>query len=101
MVELSYKKDFDERNIPTKAYPIQINKELLEFCKKKIQSLLEKRLTRFFKFPWSYATFYIYSQTKNEQGVHGLFINYKPLNKVLQWISYPIPPKKRFIRKII
>ena len=35
MVELSYEKDFDERNIPTKAWPIQMNKELLEFYKKK------------------------------------------------------------------
>ena len=27
-------------------------------------------------------------------------INYKPLNKVLQWIRYPIPNKKDLIQRI-
>jgi len=43
MVELPYDKKFNERNISTKAYLIQMNKELLEFCKMKIQSLLDKK----------------------------------------------------------
>ena len=34
MVELPYEKDFDERNIPIKAHPIQMTIDLLEFCKK-------------------------------------------------------------------
>ena len=29
-----------------------------------------------------------------------LVINYKPLNKVLQWIRYPIPNKKDFIQRL-
>lgn len=49
MVELSYEKVFVERNIPVKAHLIQINKELSEFCKKEIQSLLNKKLIRFSK----------------------------------------------------
>jgi len=32
--------------IPTKARPTQMNAELLEYCKKKIQTLLDKQLIR-------------------------------------------------------
>ena len=42
MISLSYEKDFLEKNILTKARPIQMNKELLEFCKKKIETLLKR-----------------------------------------------------------
>jgi hypothetical protein len=37
-----------------------------------------------------------------ERGTTRLVINYKPLNKALKWIRYPIPnnKKKRFITKI-
>ena len=41
-----HEKDFLEKQIPKKARPIQMNSELLEFCKKEIQSLLDKRLIR-------------------------------------------------------
>ena len=42
IVDLPYVKDFDENNIPTKARPIQMNAETVEFCKKEIHDLLEK-----------------------------------------------------------
>jgi len=48
---LPYEKDFSEKNIPTKARPIQMNKELLEFCKKEIETLLIKGLIRLSKSP--------------------------------------------------
>jgi len=35
IISLPYEKDFDERNIPTKAGPTQVNSELLDFCKKR------------------------------------------------------------------
>ena len=35
-VELPYEPNFSEKNIPTKARPIQMNKELLSYCEKKI-----------------------------------------------------------------
>ena len=41
-VELPYEPDFSEKNIPTKARPIQMNKELLSYCEKEIQNLLDK-----------------------------------------------------------
>ena len=84
MVELPYEKDFDKRNIPMKACPIQKNKELLEFYKKENQCLLNKRLIRCSKSPWCRAAFYVYNQAKKERSVLRLVINYRPLNKVLQ-----------------
>ena len=35
-VELPYEPDFSERHIPTKAKPIQMNKDLLRYCEKEI-----------------------------------------------------------------
>ena len=35
-----------------------------------------------------------------ERGTLRLVINYKPLNKVLQWIRYPIPNKKDLINRL-
>ena len=39
MVSLLHEKEFFEKKIPTKAKPIQMNPELLEYCKKEIQDL--------------------------------------------------------------
>ena len=35
-----------------------------------------------------------------ERGVPRLVINYKPLNKALQWIRYPIPNKKDLLDRL-
>ena len=35
-----------------------------------------------------------------EWGVPRLVINYKPLNKALQWIRYPIPNKKDLLDRL-
>ena len=43
-VSLPYEKDFDEKEIPTKARPIQMHKELEEHCKKEINDLLQKKI---------------------------------------------------------
>ena len=51
IVDLPYVKDFNEKNIPTKARPIQMNAETVEFCKKEISDLLEKKLIRNSKSP--------------------------------------------------
>ena len=57
IVDLPYVKDFNEKNIPTKARPIQMNAETVEFCKKEISDLLEKKLIRNSKSPWSCSVF--------------------------------------------
>ena len=59
MVSLPYEKDFNETQIPTKARPIQMNLELLEYCKKEIQDLLDKNLKKPSHSPWSCAAFYV------------------------------------------
>ncbi|KAK2973929.1 hypothetical protein RJ640_019444 [Escallonia rubra] len=46
IINLPYEPDFNERDIPTKARPIQMSQELLNHCKKEIQDLLDKRLIR-------------------------------------------------------
>ena len=43
IISLPYERDFNERMIPTKARPTQMNSELLEYCKKEIQTLLDKK----------------------------------------------------------
>ncbi|GAV65412.1 hypothetical protein CFOL_v3_08927, partial [Cephalotus follicularis] len=73
MVSLPYEKDFTEQNISIKARPIQMTYESMKHCKKEIQELLNKKLIRHSKSPWSCATFY-----ENKQRTPKL--NYKPLN---------------------
>ena len=86
IISLPYEPNFNEKDIPTKARPTQMNFKLLEHCKKEIQSLLDKKPIRPSKSLWSYAAFYVNNVAEKERGVPRLVINYKPLNKVLQWI---------------
>ena len=64
IAQLPYEKNFNKRQIPTKARPIQMNNELLEHCKKEIEDLLIKCLIRKSKSPWSCAAFYVNKQAK-------------------------------------
>jgi hypothetical protein len=55
IVSLPYEPNFNERSIPTKARPIQMNQQYLEYCKKEIKDYLDKKLIRPSKSPWSYT----------------------------------------------
>jgi len=77
-----------------------MNSEILEHCKKELQSLLDKKLIRSSKSPWSCAAFYVNNAAERERGVPRLVINYEPLNKVLQWIHYPIPNKRDLLNRL-
>jgi len=77
-----------------------MNFELLEHWKKEIQTLLVKKLIRPSKSPWSCAAFYVNNAAEKERGVPRLVINYKPLNKVLRWIRYPIPNKRDLLNRL-
>ena len=77
-----------------------MNNDLLENCKKEIEDLLIKGLIKKSKSPWSCVAFYVKKQEKLERGVPRLVINYKPLNKALQWIRYPILNKKNLLDKL-
>ena len=59
-----------------------MNVETVEFCKKEIHDLLEKKLIRNSKSPWSCSAFYVQKNAEIERGTPRLVINYKPLNKV-------------------
>ena len=43
-IELPYVPNFSEKNILTKAMLIQTNQELLTYCKREIQDLLDKKI---------------------------------------------------------
>ena len=100
MVTLPYIKNFNEKQIPTKARPIQMNHEEMEMCKKEIQNLIDNHIIRNSKSPWSCPAFYVNKNAEIERGVPRLVINYKPLNKCLEWIRYPIPNKKDLINRL-
>lgn len=46
IVDLSYEKGFHEKDIPTKARSSQMDMKKLEYCKKEINELLQKKLIR-------------------------------------------------------
>ena len=100
MISLPYEKDFNEKQIPTKTRPIQMSPELLEYCKKEISDLLSKKLIRPSHSPWSCVAFYVQKAFVIERDTPRLVINYKHLNKVLQWIRYPIPNKKNLLQRL-
>ena len=77
-----------------------MNAETVEFCKKEIHDLLQKKLIRNSKSPWSCAAFYIQKNVEIDRGTPRLVINYKPLNKVLEWIRYPIPNKNDLVHRL-
>ncbi|KAG5580110.1 hypothetical protein H5410_050737 [Solanum commersonii] len=66
IVTLSYEDAFSEKNIPTKSRPCQMNIELVEFCKKEIDNLLQKGLIKPSKSPWSCTAFYVNNATEKE-----------------------------------
>ena len=77
-----------------------MNKDLLSYCEKEIQDLMDKKLIRKSKSPWSCSAFYVQKQAELERGTPRLVINYKPLNDVLRWIRYPIPNKKDLLQRL-
>ena len=58
-VALPYVKDFNEKDIPTKARPIQMNHDLMDVCKIEIEDLLRKGIIRNSRSPWSCLAFYV------------------------------------------
>ena len=70
-----------------------MNKDLLSY----LQDLLDKKLIRKSKSPWSCSAFYVQKQAELEFGTPRLVINYKLLNDALRWIRYPITNKITFL----
>ena len=72
----------------------------MDTCKAEIEDLLSKGIIRNSRSPWSCPTFYVQKDTEIERGIPWLEINYKPLNKVLEWVRYPIPNKKDLVNRL-
>ena len=66
----------------------------------KLMIYLRKKIIRHSKSPWSCPAFYVQKNAELERGVPRNVINYKPLNKVLEWIRYPIPNKQDLINRL-
>ncbi len=75
MVDLPYKNDFSEKQIPIKAKSIQINSNLEQHCRTEIQELESKGLITKSKSPWSCVTFYVNKNSEIERGTPRLVIN--------------------------
>ena len=75
-----------------------MNHELMDVCKGEIEDLLRKGIIR--NSRWSCSAFYVQKNAEIERGVPRLVINYKPLNKVLEWVRYPIPNKKDLVNRL-
>jgi hypothetical protein len=71
-----------------------------EFCRNEIEDLLRKSIIRKSKSLWSCSAFYVQKNVELQRGAPRLIINYKPLNKVLEWIRYPIPNKRDLINRL-
>ncbi|KAH0752254.1 hypothetical protein KY285_005402 [Solanum tuberosum] len=61
-------KGFNEQAISTKERPIQMNHEMMEFCKKEIDTLLQSKIIRVSKSPWSCFAFYVNKNAEKERG---------------------------------
>ncbi|XP_055824316.1 uncharacterized protein LOC129892793 [Solanum dulcamara] len=75
IVTLPYEDNFSEQNIPTKSRPCQMNGELVEFCKKEIDNLLQKGLIKPSKSPWSCTAFYVNNAAEKERGMPRILAN--------------------------
>ena len=78
-----------------------MNHELMDVCKVEIEDLLRKGIIRNSRSPWSCPTFYVQKNAEIKRGVPRLVINYKPLNKVLEWVRYLIPNKKDLVNRLV
>ncbi|KAK9166792.1 hypothetical protein Scep_001983 [Stephania cephalantha] len=75
-----------------------MNSRLRDLCQNEIKDLLKKKLITPSQSPWSCTAFYVENAHELERGVPRLVINYKPLNKVLKTIRYPLPNKNDLIK---
>ena len=65
MVSLPYEKDFNEKQIPTKARLIQMSQELLEYYNIEINDLLSKKTNKTKPFPLELCSFLCLKSFRN------------------------------------
>ncbi|CAN4123322.1 unnamed protein product [Withania somnifera] len=89
IVTLPYEETFNEENIPTKSRPRQMNTELVEFCKKEIDNLLQKGLIKPSKSPWSCTRFYVNNAVEKERGAPRLRLAFNVPFGQYEWNVMP------------
>ncbi|XP_049414765.1 uncharacterized protein LOC125877545 [Solanum stenotomum] len=89
IVTIPYEDNFSEDNIPKKSRPCQMNAELVIFCKKEIDNLLQKGLIKPSKSLWSCTAFYVNNAAKKERGY--------PDGMILDFFNDPV----RVVKEII
>ena len=72
----------------------------MDTCRAKIEDLLKKGIIRKSRSPWSCPAFYVQKNAEIERGVPRLVFNYKPFNKFLEWVRYPIANKKDLVYRL-
>jgi len=94
IITLPYEKDFNEKQIPTKACPTQMNT-----AKKKFKLFWRKNL-----FVLQNHLGVVQPSTltmlQKRKWCSPPRVNYRPLNKTLQWIRYPIPNKRDLLNRL-
>ena len=71
-----------------------------ELCEKEIKELLDKCLIEPSKIPWASRAFVVNRHSKIKGGKPTLVVNFKPFNKVLEPVHYPIPNKSSLLQRI-
>ena len=71
-----------------------------EFCANKIKELLDKGLIEPSKSPWACRAFVVNKHSEIKRGKPKLVVNFKPLNKVLEPVRYPLPDKSSLLQRI-
>ena len=74
--------------------------KLLNFVKMKFMICLRKNLFGIASPRGLMLLFMLKKNAEIERGTPRLVINYKPLNKVLEWIRYPIPNKNDLVQRL-
>ena len=71
-----------------------------EFYTNKIKELLDKGLIEPSKSPWACRSFIVNKHSEIKRGKPTLVFNFKPLNKVLKPVCYPLPDKSSLLQRI-
>lgn len=72
-----------------------------KFCLNEVNALISKGLIEPSKSPWACHAFVVNKHSEIKRGKPRLMVNYKPLNKFMQLIHYPLPHKSSLIQHIV
>jgi hypothetical protein len=85
---------------PQKASTTLMSPTEIQTFQQEINDLLQKGLIEPSKSAWACRGFYVNKHSEKKRGKMRLVVNFKPLNKVLQNIRYPLPNKISLLQRI-